>query len=218
MVELTPLKPNDTDSFDVLLDGTAISLECGGIDYVFETRVVGRLKQWLVITHDPAMDAFDDQIKPGCRLEIRFLHRGTYCRLEAFLKRMVSGGAKVLVIDRPSKVEIIERRLQPRRACHLSAFMEIRRRAEVTVVNINAKGCRLRMPCEMGDQPMMREQDRVFLEICLAGEERKVLMMGEIRNLTCTREHVEAGILFDGSSNEVAGILQSIDDQDDRSP
>ena len=59
---------NDGDSFNLLAADTAISVECEGIDYVFAAQVVGRLKQWLVITRDPAMDAFDDQINPGCRL------------------------------------------------------------------------------------------------------------------------------------------------------
>jgi len=204
------MNANDGDLFDFLAPDTAISVECDGIDYVFSSRVVGRLKQWLVITYDPAMEGFHDQIKPGSRLEIRFLRHGTYNRMEVFLKRMVSGGAKALVIDRPSKVEMIERRLQPRRDCDLKALMEVRRQAEVTIININAKGCRLRMPCGTGDQPMMRKQDRVLLAITLPGEGRKVSMTGEIRNLVGTREHVEAGILFDGSSSELTGILKSI--------
>ena len=202
---------NDGDPFNLLAADTAITVGCEGIDYVFAAQVVGRLKQWLVITRDPAMDAFDDQIKPGCRLEIRFLHKGRSCRMEAYVKRMVSGRAKALVIDRPGTVETIERRLQPRRDCRLGAIMEIRRRAEVTIININAKGCRLRMPCGTGEPPTLREQERVSLEIRMPGQGRAVPMVGEIRNLVCTRDHVEAGILFEGSSSGLADIFASLD-------
>ena len=212
-MELTRMNANDGDPFNLLTADTAISVECEGIDYVFAAHVVGRLKQWLVITRDPAMDAFDDQIKAGCRLEIRFPCRGRSCRLVAYLKRQVSGGAKALVIDRPGTVEIIERRRQPRRDCHLGAVMEVRRRAEVTIININAKGCRLRMPCETGAQPILREKERVSLAIRVPGQARTVPMEGEVRNLVCTRDQVEAGILFERSSGGLADIFASLDDK-----
>lgn len=209
------MKTSDGNPFNILAADTAISFECEGIDYVFASHVVGRLKQWLVITRDPAMEAFEDQIKPGCRLDVRFIHQGRSCRMEAYLKRMISGGAKPLVIDRPGAVETIERRQHPRHDCHLGARMEIRRQAEVTIVNINAKGCRLRIPWGDGGQVLLREQDRVSLEIRLPGEGRIVPMTGEIRNLVQKPEHVEAGILFEASSSGLADILASLDERED---
>ena len=60
---------------------------------------------------------------------------------------------------------------------------------------------------------MLREQDRVSLEIRLPGEGRMVPMTGEIRNLVGTPEHVEAGILFENSSSGLTDILASLDDK-----
>ncbi len=37
---------------------------------------------------------------------------------------------------------------------------------------------------------------------------------GEIRNLVCTRDHVEAGILFEGSTSGLADIFASLDDKE----
>lgn len=51
------------------------------------------------------------------------------------------------------------------------------------------------------------------LEIRMPGQGRAVPMVGKIRNRVCTRDHVEAGILFKGFSSGLAGIFASLDDR-----
>ena len=199
------------DPFDYLPAEAALSVEFEGVDYVFAKQVVGRLKQWLVLTQDPAMMTFGDRIKPGCRMTLRFVHRGTYYSMKAMLKRVVSGDAKAVVIEKPGPVQRVERRAQPRRDCRLSADLELRRKARATVVNINAKGCRIRIPADSDSPPIVEEGDRVHLHVWLPGSNRKVLIIGEVRNRAHDREHFEAGILFEKAPSDLATILASLD-------
>ena len=201
---------NNDSTFDFIMEGEMLSIEFKGVDYIFPSRVIGKLDHWLVVAKDPALETFSDQIRPGSRLTMRFVSGGSYCQTDAHLKRILADDTAALVIERPGRIERIERRTQPRWACHFSARMELRRETEVVITNINAKGCRLRWPEVPDERSSVFEGDRVHLEASIPGCPRPVLIRGEVRNLSSSDGYVEAGILFDGPPRELPEIIERV--------
>ena len=196
--------------FDFIADDLTLSIAFERIDFVFSSRVIGKLEEWLVIAKDPALETFEDQIQPGDRLVLRFLSEGRYCQVGVVLKRLLSDGTDALVIAQPGVVEQIERRREPRWRCDFSARMEVRHQADVVITNINTKGCRLRWTENPNDPPRLFEGDQVHLDATIPGFGATVPIIGEIRNLVATDDRREAGILFGAPVPELSTIIETL--------
>lgn len=189
--------------------GTPLMVDVGGVDYTFSSRFVGCRDNWLVIDYDPAMEAFDDMIHPGSVLGVRFHIGGVYLRFDAVLNRIILDRAKAVVLERPGAVRNIERRSLPRIPCDLPADMEVRKSLDVSVLNINHKGCRVRCPVGKGSPPAVESGDRIRLRIRFPGQKRGIFVEGEVRNATAGESGLEVGIRFDA----LPQVLQSAVDR-----
>lgn len=186
----------DLNAFLSVHNGTPIKLKLDSVDYIFASQVMGMHRQWLIVEYDDAMDAFVDAIQPGIVFRVRFYREGRYYQFTAMLKRIVTAPKPVLILGQPGPLENIERRELPRIRCDLPGNMEVKRHIRIAVININAKGCRVRFSKDSESEHDFRKGDRVKLRIKIPERHTGFIVEGDLRAWQISSDSVEAGIRF----------------------
>lgn len=194
---------------------TPLRVEVEGTDYPFSCKLVRKTGMSMLISRDPAMEAFEDMVKQGAPLTIKFHRETVFYRFSAILEYIPAEPDQLLEIGKLGRVENIERRSAFRIPCDLAANLEVKRNLDVSVTDINKKGCRVRFPVPADPESgtPIRKTDRVRIRIRIPGKTKAVLVEGEVRNLVSSKEGMEAGILFDRFPQELRPYFASLLEQ-----
>ena len=209
---------SDLNAFLSVHNGTPIKLKTDLVDYIFASKVMGMYRQWLIVDYDEAMDAFGESMKPGSIFWVQFYREGRYYQFRSKLKRIVSFPKPVLILAQPGPLEDIERRQLTRITCDLPGNMEVKRHIQIAVININAKGCRVRFPIDSGSQHDFRKGDRVKLRIKIPERHTGFIVEGDLRQWQISEDYVEAGILFCDSPNALKTYIEQLEKRNHIAP
>jgi hypothetical protein len=96
--------------------------------------------------------------------------------------------------------------------------MEVKRHIQIAVININAKGCRVRFPIDSGSQHDFRKGDRVKLRIKIPERHTGFIVEGDLRQWQISEDYVEAGILFCDSPNALKTYIEQLEKRNHIAP
>ena len=201
----------DLNAFLSVHNGTPIKIKTDLVDYIFASKVIGMHRQWLIVDYDEAMDAFSENIKPGTIFRVRFYREGRYYQFTSKLKRIVSGPEPALILGQPGPLKDLERRRSPRIPCDLPGNMEVKRHIQIDIININARGCRVRFPIGSGSEHDFRKGDRIKLRIKIPERHTGYIVEGDLRQWQILEDRVEAGILFCDPPNALKTYIEQLE-------
>ena len=204
------MQAHNIHTFLSIHNGTPIKLKADAVDYVFNSKVIGMHRHWLIVDYDLALEGFADLLKPGIKLSVRFYRNGVYHQFTALWERLIAEPKPIIVLSQPSPLENIERRQLFRIPCDLPGNMEVRRNIEMDVININVKGCRIRFSSGSENINDFRKGDHVKLRIKIPDRHTGFIVKGEIRGWHTTDCGIEAGILFYDPPNALVDHIEKL--------
>jgi len=178
--------------------GTRLFLGLEGLEQKLVSVYHGGEEGSLLIIQTPLVAEAVKRLKPGARITVHYLTKGTIKVFQSVVVDSVLKPFPLLFVSYPSLVAHKDLRQSPRAVCCLPATIALREEGhEGLLVNLSLGGCRLVLSHEQEPQPPWLEvEQELMISFSLPEEEGRVQTKAEVRNAT-TLDHLQVlGLRF----------------------
>lgn len=186
--------------------GSQLGVSLEGIAQPFKAILMGLDPQNFLILKIALPGEFKHQLKPGTRLNIRYLSLGAEYGFSNEVIDHIDSPFVLTFASYPEKVESLDARTRTRVCCFIPSTATMNEKnVKGTITDISTNGCRfvIKLPVNLQPRQVMLI-DKIQLCFPIMGLQGLQFFEGKVRNTTIDKEKIAMGIEF----SELRGELR----------
>jgi c-di-GMP-binding flagellar brake protein YcgR len=194
--------------------GSRMEIELGSPSSRLKSRLVGMESGAYLIARLPETDGFQDDLRPGMEVKVRFECSGNLYGFESTIIDFYSRSLPLLILTYPKAVDRHELRTHPRVDCFFPATARMEASEfQGSVTDISLGGCRY-VSRQMTEEDIQRLalEKKLVVYIKFPGDQLSQAVKGQVRSVRHDGEKAILGLQFEDPGPDLVEKLSDFID------
>jgi c-di-GMP-binding flagellar brake protein YcgR len=194
--------------------GSRLEIELGSPSSRLKSRLVGMESGAYLIARLPETDGFQDDLRPGVEVKVRFEYSGNLYGFESSIIDFYSRSLPLLILTYPKAVDRHELRTHPRVDCFFPATARMEASEfQGSITDISLGGCRY-VSRQMTEEDIHRLalEKKLVVYIKFPGDQLSQVVKGQVRSVRHDGEKAILGLQFEDPEPDLVEKLSDFID------